>query len=301
MGGLAVLAAFLLLAPPLYFLAPFAVLMVLAGPRAPREVLALLAAVAGLVVALSGGTTLGPGLLKASAVALALGFGLASLRPRGPVLARAGLALLLAALAIGVWCWMRGIYWPDVERAFTAMLVETYQAVPGLSRDPATQEELKRFVGPILEAAPGIARALPGLLALQALAGMGLAALWQHRIARHPAGPPPVPFRQFRFNDHLIWGAIFTLALWLVPLPPEGRALALNLLVVWAGLYGFRGLAVFAALLAPAPVLLRVLAAGLAVLLNPIALGTCVAIGLADTWFDIRGRFLPPASEGTSR
>jgi len=293
-----VLAAFLLLAPPLYFLGPFAALLLLAGIRARREVLAFLAASIGIVVWVTGAAGLGLGLLRASGMALALAFGVLSLRGRGPVLARAGAALLVAVVAIAAWCGIRGVGWNEVERAFATMLVEAYRSVPNLTTNPATRQELETLIRPVLEAVPRIARLMPGLLALQALAGIGLAALWQHRISRVPTGTPPLPFRRFRFNDHLVWGAIFTLASLLAPLPPVWRALAENLLVVWAGLYAIRGLAVFSALLARAPVILRIGAVALAVLLNLVALGTCMAIGLADTWLDIRKRLLPSASEG---
>ena len=275
--------------------------MVLARGRALSELVALIVAALGIAASLAGGSELGPGLLKASGVALAVGFGLLSLHRTWPVLTRAGLSLLIAAVALGIWCQMKGIHWSDLERTFTAALVATYHAVPGLSRDPATQRQLQDLIGPMIASAPDIGRVMPGLLGLQGLAGMGLAGVWQHRLARNPTGPAPLAFRRFRFNDHLIWGAILTLASLLAPLPAAGRALAISLLVVWAGLYGFRGLAVLTALLAGTPVSVRVAAAGLAVLLNPIALGACLAVGLADTWIDIRGRLLPPAPERGSQ
>src|SRR4029079_2122772 len=100
--------------------------------------------------------------------------------------------------------------------------------------------------------------------------------------ATTPLGRPPASFREFRFNDHLVWGAIFTIGSLLLPLPPLARIFAANLLIVWIGLYTVRGLAIIAAIFAQAPPPLRILAMGLA---SPI----CAVLGLADTWLDFRG------------
>ena len=62
-----------------------------------------------------------------------------------------------------------------------------------------------------------------------------------------------------------------------------------------------RGLAILCALLAPAPTLLKLLAVGVAFLLIPVALGACLALGLADTWLNIRGRLVPPVPGGVSQ
>jgi O-antigen ligase len=125
-----------------------------------------------------------------------------------------------------------------------------------------------------------------------------LAWAWHHRISRRPFGSPPSPFREFRFNDHLVWGAIFTLGLLLVSVPAPVPAIAANLMVLWVGLYAVRGLAVLAALLAQAPMAFKAFAAVFAVLLVPVTVGACLAIGLADTWLDIRRRMTPPAPGG---
>ncbi|MGQ0701717.1 MAG: DUF2232 domain-containing protein [Gemmatimonadales bacterium] len=290
---------FLLLASH-FFLAPFAVLLILARPRSARELVILALAILGVAVVVRGTAASGLGLdlVNAGSLALAVAFGLLSWRLHGSVLFRGGLALLIAATAIGTWCWLQGITWAAIERSFTTMWIDLYSAIPALSQDSARQAELRQMVAPAIAGAPAMARIFPGMMALFGLAGMALASQWHHRVATQPLGSQPTPFRAFRFNDQLIWGAIFTLASWLAPLPPEGRALTLNLLVVWAGLYAFRGLAVFAALLAGAPVFLRVSAAVLAGMLWPVALGTCVAVGLGDTWLDIRGRLQALIREG---
>lgn len=298
-GGVVVLAAFLLLAPPLFLLAPFALLTVFSRPRTLRELIWLVAAGLGVGLALQGPGGLGVDVMRVGGLALGGIFLLLSLRSTSPLFGRALGAVVLTAVAIGVWEWSRGVTWPDVQQAFTTMLREGYQAMlPAPGTSEAARPELKNFLQPFIDAAPQLARALPGVLALEGLAGVALAWLWHHRIAAQPLGRPPAPFRQFHFNDHLVWGAIFTLALLVVPLPNEAAAVAENLLILWVGLYAMRGLAIAAAVLAPGPTPLRVLTGAMALLLSPLTLGVCLALGLADTWLDIRGRFRPPIPGG---
>lgn len=275
-------------------------LVLLSGPRSVLEIIALLAAGLGSVGLFTPEVEIGWALMKAFALGIAVAFGLLSLRGRLSVLARSALSLTVTILTLAGWCLYRGIGWSQIQGSFTTVMREAYRRLPELASDPATQQQIRDLIAPALESVGTIARVIPGTVTLVAFMGLALAARWEHRIARAPRGLAPVPFRAFRFNDHLIWGAIFTLTLMLLPLPPSGRTVAANLLVVWAGLYGARGLAVVSALLAAAPVLFKVLAVVLAVVVNPLALGGCLAIGLADTWLDIRGRLLPRAPEGVS-
>ena len=260
----------------------------------------MLAAGLGSVGLFTPEVEIGWALLKAFAIGIAAAFGVFSFRGRLPVLARSALSLGVTLLALAGWSLYRGLTWSHIQASFVTVMQSAYRRLPELSADPSTQQQIRDLVAPALESVGTIARVIPGTLSLVAFAGLGLAALWQHRIARAPRGVAPVPFRAFRFNDHLIWGAIFTLILMLLPLPPDGRTVAANLLVVWAGLYAARGLAVISALLASAPILFKVLVVVLAVVVNPLALGGCLAIGLADTWLDIRGRLVPKAPEGVS-
>lgn len=298
-GAAAVLAGYLLLAPLLFVLVPYVLLTVLSRPRALRELFWLVAAGVGLGLTLAGPREVGLELLWASGLVLGVAFTLLCFRSRAPVFGRALLAVLLSGLAIFLWEWARGVSWPDLHQAFTTMLREGYQAMAGQSgAGPAPKPEVQNLLQSFIDAAPDLARALPGVLALEGLAGVLLAWDWHHRIAAQPLGAAPGPLRGFRFNDHLIWGAIFTLALLIAPLPAEVAVIAENLLILWGGLYAMRGLAVAAAILGPAPVPLRVLTVAVGILLLPLALGVCLALGLADTWLDIRARLAPRAPGG---
>ena len=300
LGAALVLAGFVLQgAPALYFLGPFALFTLLSRPRTARELFWLVAAGAGVAAMVSFDRALVLQLLRLSGLLVTLGFVGLSLRGQLPVVPRALIAVALGALGVGVWMSFMGLGWADLERAFTEMMRATYDAwAKATAPAGGTTTETQTFVRQLQDMAPQIARVMPGFLALTAIAGCALSWVWHHRIATTPFGRPPAPFRQFRFNDHLVWGAILTLGSLLVPLPPPARTVAMNLLIVWVGLYVARGLAVVTALLAPAPGAVKAVAAGLAFLILPLTPGALAVLGLADTWIDIRGRFAPPAPGG---
>jgi hypothetical protein len=294
--GAALLLAVYLLQGPLYFLAPFALLTLLARPRTLWELLWLTVGAAGVSATFVGDAGLAGDLLRASSVMLAVAFAGISWKSRAPLISRILLAVILTVAGVMLWTVAVGVGWTDIESAFTATLKAFAQSMAdSAGTDASASREVLNLSQTLTSSAPSVARLFPGLLSLEAIAGLALAWQWHHKISRTPLGLSPARFRTFRFNDHLVWGAIFTLGLLLAPLPPAGHLIAANLLVVWAGLYVARGLAVVAAILSPAPLSLKVMAGGLAVLLVPVALGTWVTLGLADTWLDIRGRLKPPA------
>jgi hypothetical protein len=297
-GAVVVLAAFLLLAP-LFFLAPFVLLTLLSRPRTLRELVWLVVGGTATGLVLQGPHSLPVEITWASALLLAAVFLVLSFRSEGPVFGRALLAVIITTLAIGGWEWSRGISWDAVQQSFSAMLREGYQAMLPAPGTTTGRSDLQTFLQPLIESAPDQARAMPGVLMLEGLAGVLLAWGWHHRIAAQPIGQPPAPFRRFRFNDQLVWGAIFTLATLVLPLPAEAKAVAENLLILWIGLYAMRGLAVAVAILSPGPTGFKLLVSLMAILLFPLTLGVCLALGLADTWLDIRGRLTPQALGGS--
>lgn len=302
LGAAAVLAGYLLLAPPLYLLGPFALLTLFARPRTTREFFWLAVSAAGVSATLAGAAPLGAQVIRVGGIALAVSFALLSLRRGGRAFPNALAAVMLATAVVGAWLTLQGLQFGDVTSGFTELLRTSYRSLVDLGgTDPKARRDLEEFIRPLLDAAPGIGRVMPALLGIEALGGVLLAWSWHHRLSVTPLGIPPGRFRDFRFNDHLVWGAIFTLGLMLVPLPEPAPAVALNLLVVWIGLYVLRGLAVLSAILAPAPAVLKALAVILGFLLILVVLGACLALGLADTWLNIRGRLSPPAPGGASQ
>jgi len=137
-----------------------------------------------------------------------------------------------------------------------------------------------------------IGQVLPGLVLLQSVAALAAAWALYRLLAAHPEGEALPQLREFRFNDHLVWGIVFALAALVVPvgagwLRPLGGSLA----TFFGGLYVARGLGILMALGAAAGVggpfatLLGILAF---VFLLPLVLFSTLALGVTDTWVDWR-------------
>ena len=129
---------------------------------------------------------------------------------------------------------------------------------------------------------------IPALLALESLAALGLAWAVYHRLSPVRIGPALGPLTEFRFNDQIIWALAVGLILSLLPAFSEGRNAGFNLLLFFGALYAVRGLGVLAWISKGRYVFIIVLSLipqGV-LLLGLLAL----ALGLGDTWLDLRRR-----------
>lgn len=285
LGIVGLLVLFLFLAPPIFLLAPLALLLLFARPRTVREFLWMALAFAG---AIEIGTDLGaaslPGqLVIAAGVMMAGAFLIAALiLPRSTTLSRASLAVAAGTMGVLLWASWAGVTVDAVDQAVQAELQRAFDIwLKGAS------VEQTMTAGAVV---PGVVRLFPGMVAVQAMAGLALAWRWHHRIAVHPIGASPRPFTDFRFNDHLVWGAIFTLSIAMLPLGQLIGRVAGCGLVVWIGIYATRGLAVVATAGRRWPFPAKLLLAVMSLLALPIAIGTMTSIGLGDTWVDFRSR-----------
>jgi len=86
----------------------------------------------------------------------------------------------------------------------------------------------------------------PALLALESLGALALCWGLYHRISRTRLGEQLAPLRDFTFTDHLVWGLIAGIVLFVLPVPDAWRGTGANLLVFFGALYAVRGLAVLA-------------------------------------------------------
>ena len=129
---------------------------------------------------------------------------------------------------------------------------------------------------------------IPALLALESLAALGLAFSIYNRLSAVKIGPAPGPLTEFRFNDQIIWALAVGLTLSLLPAFSEGRNAGFNLLLFFGALYAIRGLGVLAWISRGRYlfiILLSLIPQGI-LLLGVLAL----ALGLGDTWLDLRRR-----------
>jgi hypothetical protein len=235
----------------------------------------VLAASFGLVSLLSSATAFFVRALASVGVALAVGFTIALSSPSG--IARfqhAGGEELMRRAALSV---------TRIQQSWdTPALRDLKEKAPLLQEmtDYAadTERELPKHTTPLI----------PALLALESLAALGLAWAVYHRLSPVRIGPSFGPLTEFRFNDQLIWALAVGLTLSLLPTFGEGRHAGFNLLLFFGALYVIRGVGILAWISKGRYVFIIVL--GLIpqgiYLLAFIAL----ALGLGDTWFDLRRR-----------
>ena len=275
--------------PALCLAAPLAGRLLLARPRSGREWGWLVAALFFVAGGLTVERTVARDLLIGYSFAFTGAWlALVLLRP-GPMFPRVAVAAVDMATLISIIAWALGIHWTEVKTILeTQFQQQLSEALSLWNVPPARAADFGR-------AAHWFATLYPGIAVLGAMAGGMLSNAMAWYITDGRTGPEPVRFREFRFNDHLVWGAIVTLGLVLAPLETPWSVLALNMLVVWAGVYAARGLAVSLSMMGHWSVALRLAMYISAALLLPYAAGALMLVGLADTWLDLRRNTLPPA------
>ena len=291
-GLFGALVAFLFLPfPSICLTGPLAGCLILARPRNLREWSWLAAAIALSALGFTAGSTLAQEVFFAYGIAFTGSFLALRIWRPGPVLARATVAAVDTAALAAIGAWGLGLHWDIVRAELETDFQQAVTMVTSGAVMPGGQMDQLR------ETVAAMAAVYPGIAILGAMAGGVLASAVAWHITEGRTGAEPELFRNFRFNDHLIWGAILNLALVLVPLPAPFSDFAANAMVIWLGLYVARGAAIagFTAGLWPMP--LKVSLALAAVLLLPYALGGLLLLGLADTWLDFR-RAPPPPTQG---
>lgn len=280
-----------MLAPSVFLLGPLLLLLLLSSPRALREWVWIAVAALGLSVWVrAGGGDLTVRLLQAAGLLFSGAIAASTLAwPYAmSTLTRLSAAVIFMILGLAVWAAVLGIGMADMTGAVAEQTVRAATLL--MQGNPPPSPEVRGLLESVIQSAPTVARLAPGVLVLAALAGGGLAWTWYHRVAAAPIGRPPGAYAEFRFDDRLVWGAIATLAFVLAPVPVRWNWLGASLLLIWIGLYAFRGGAVLWSLVRRAPVLVRIALLLGGVLLLPFASGGLLALGLADTWVDIRQR-----------
>jgi len=130
----------------------------------------------------------------------------------------------------------------------------------------------------------------PAVLAMASIAALGVA-WWLHVKLTRDLGSGLEPLKRFRFPDPLIWLLIGGICLLLGFGWTEGLGrMGANLLVFMVGLYALRGLGVILFLTGGLSVPAMVLAGLAVLLLPPLVVAGAMAVGVGDSWFDLRAR-----------
>ena len=129
---------------------------------------------------------------------------------------------------------------------------------------------------------------MPALLALESLAALALGWALFHRMSSTAIGPPLARIRDFRFNDHLVWGVAVGASIFLLEAFAEGKNAGLNLLVFFGFLYVLRGIGILAWMARTR--VMTVMLVTLAIVAWPLVTALAFGLGLGDTWLDLRTR-----------
>jgi hypothetical protein len=282
--------AFLFLPFPAICLAgPLAGCLILTRPKSLREWSWILAAITVAALSYAASSSVAQQIFLAYGVAFTGAFLALRIWRPGPVLPRAAVAAIDTAVLIAIGAWAFGLEWAGIRAALETQFQDALRLVTSGSPVPAGQLDQLR------ETMRTMASVYPGVAILGAIGGGALGSALAWHISDGQSGLEPGRFSNFRFNDHLIWGAILTMALVLLPLRAPFGELVANALVVWVG-YVARGAAVtgFAE---------RTLAGATPLQSGPrrapaltYALGGLL-LGLADTWLDFRRVESPPTQE----
>ncbi|MEO8031159.1 MAG: DUF2232 domain-containing protein [Gemmatimonadota bacterium] len=295
------LAAYLLFAPPVFVLAPLALMLIGSGPSTLREWWWIVASVLWLAftatreAGLLEQTLLAAGILVSGAF-----FVMMTRRPR-PLFPGALGALAFGIAGLTFWGLWLGIGWRDVELAFVREGWEQIRLIlhPEFSDAAATMTSaFQPYAEEFAQRIVPMAAIFPAVMALLAVGGMALAWNWYQRISLRPIGQPLARLTEFRFSDHLVWGVVLGLAALVFPVPPPLPQLGGNMLFFFGGLFAVRGLAVTRTWLQLAPGPLVAFMALSLLFIAPVAVGGLLSLGLADIWLDFRRRFASPTVEG---
>lgn len=287
-GLFLVLGLFSVGSPSVSLAAPLA-LLVLA--LQPRRLGVLLAGALAFAVLLSGDSSSGLWyvergwaiLLAGSFVALTLRWPGMAFLPRGlgAVAGAFGAAALVFRVRPGDWA---VVDWAVSSRIEAGMSAAMAMIRFGLGSEtlPAGLEarflDVMAFQGMIF----------PALLGLASLAGLGLAWWMYVRLNRLPEEGIG-PLRDFRFNDQLVWVLIVAVVVLLGSSDLLER-LGTNAVVFMGALYALRGAAVVLFVAGGVSFFGGVLLVLGFLLVAPVLLTGAFAIGLGDTWLDLRAR-----------
>ncbi len=293
------LAGYLVLAPSIFFLGPLALLLLVSRPASGREWLWLFISLLGVAASVQGEHALVDQTIRAYGAFFAGTFVVLALVGVSSLVQRALLSAVIAASAVATWYLKLHLRFVDFRADLSSHTWDAYRRIftdlpatpPTTGAEVVGSAGVSEFARNLADGLASASKVTPGFLTLLLLLGAWLAWGWYHRVSRRPIGPPAKAFVEFRFNDQLIWALLLASAVGLVA--PEGalNTFAANLFVVLAGLYAARGLAVVQCAIRRVSALFALVLYLLAFPVLPFAL---FAIGVADTWLDLRRRIAPP-------
>ncbi|MEX2530104.1 MAG: DUF2232 domain-containing protein [Gemmatimonadota bacterium] len=211
--------------------------------------------------------------------------------PRAGVLEK-GLVSGAVAYGVSAGILVAGGGWNELERLVRARFeMGSASSLEVLGALTAAGEEVDQGLADVVARTVEVQVVVfPALMGLASLASLGVAWWLYVRVSEGPRdGLPPVG--GFRFPDPLIWLLIGGVALLVLGDWSSGWGrVGTNLVVLMGGLYVLRGVGVLLHVAGrvtwPAALLVGVTA----VLATPVVLAGAMAVGVTDSWFDLRSR-----------
>jgi hypothetical protein len=210
-------------------------------------------------------------------------------RPGIRLLTRGMLAVGGAIALTGVLVLVRSGAWEAIDWAVSDHLMAAYADTINLMEMAGGETVSAALVSALYRTAEMQMAVFPALVALESMAGIGVAWWLYVRLLRDEAGGL-APVRSFRFNDHLIWLMLGGLFLMLAQLGDPMTRVGANLAVFMSALYALRGMGVVLFVSGGLSYFgYAILTVGL--LIAPwVVIGSIVLFGIADTWLDLRER-----------
>lgn len=274
-------------------------LLLVSRPTSRREWIWLSVAFFGVAASVRGQNGLVDQTIRAYGAFFAGAFVIFALVGVRSLVTRALLGAVVAAAGVAGWYLKLQLRFVDFRSAISSQTWDAYRRIfpelpvapPPADTEVVGSATVSEFARNLADGLASASLLTPGFLTVLLLLGAWLVWGWYSRISRRPIGPPPRPFVEFRFNDQLIWVFIALVVLGQLFRGAGISILTANALVVVAALYAARGLAVAQCGLRRVSPLFAALLYLLAFPVLPFAL---FAIGVADTWLDLRRRMAPP-------
>jgi hypothetical protein len=195
----------------------------------------------------------------------------------GAVLWAGGILLALGGFGAAQWL---------VEERIQASAAATLDLLRAISGSGAVSS----FAQTVQGTAEVQAILFPALLGLSTLATLGVA-WWAYERVTGGTGRGLGALRDFRFADPLIWVMIIGIGLVVAAGWTGGWGrLGANLMAFMGGLYALRGVGVLLFVTGGLSLLSGVLVAIGLVLAAPVLLTAAMAVGVGDSWLDLRAR-----------
>jgi hypothetical protein len=296
---LLLVAGFFLTGQLVLFLGPLAGLLLMTPPRTRREWLWAAIMLAGFAASLAGPQSIDMQIIRVTAISFAVGVMIVTHLRIASLFNRAAIAATAATIGTIAWFTSMGLHYTALRDELLTSGWDAYRTLftdlpatlpPADSALASTASAAATFSAQLAQWLRLVVEFYPGLLIVSGLVGAWLAWIWYVRIVRTSLVPPPRPFREFTFNDHLIWAPLAAGALALFVHGPLADLATGNALFVFGIVYSARGLAVTLTAVHAAPAGFKAVLLVISVFMLPLFL----VVGVADTWVDFRRRMAPP-------